>query len=87
MKYKWMIIALGLFAACTARERETRAHITQRRLDSSGKVMISYRFEADGKWVTDSVEVNRSVVVPHDSVKVFYAAGNPSASRLQIPSE
>lgn len=73
-----------LFAACSSRERETRAHITQRRTVAAGRLLISYEFRVDGQIFSDSVETaNR--VVPHDSVPVFYAPGNPRESHLQLP--
>lgn len=74
----------SLFAACSSRERETRAHITQRRTVAAGRLLISYEFKVNGRTFTDSVEIaNR--VVPHDSVPVFYSPGNPQKSHLQLP--
>lgn len=85
MKKITMMGWLALVAACSAGERQTYAHITQRRAVDAGKVMITYRFEAGGAWILDSMEVGRAAVVPHDSVKVVYPAENPSKSRLVLP--
>jgi uncharacterized protein YcfL len=85
MKKHLFFFILVVFAACSSGQRETLAHITQRRIDSSGKVMISYQFHADGSVVSDSMEVQRSIIVPHDSVKVVYEAKNPAESHLLLP--
>jgi cytochrome c oxidase assembly protein Cox11 len=85
MKKCLFFISLGVLAACSSGQRETLAHITQRRIDSTGKVMISYQFRTDKGLVSDSMEVQRTIIVPHDSVKVVYQAGNPSESHLQLP--
>lgn len=79
------IYTLIMLAACSSGQQEAIAHITQRRIDSSGKVMINYRFQANGEWVSDSMEVGRAVIVPHDSVKVVFAGTNPSESHLLLP--
>lgn len=83
-KYLLFFIAL-IFAACSAGDQETLAHITQRRIEGTGKVMISYQFRAGNELISDSMEVAKAIVVPHDSVKVVYPAGNPSDSRLVLP--
>lgn len=80
-----LFITLVLFlAACGAREEQTVAHILQRRLDENGKLMISYRFSAGGKWVYDSMELHNQVI-PHDSLQVVFSSQNPDSSRLLIP--
>jgi len=83
MKNTIYILIILLFAACSAKERETFAHITQRRLDKAGKLVISYQFSNNGKLVYDSVEVINKIV-PHDSVRVIYSLEHPQESRLLL---
>jgi cytochrome c oxidase assembly protein Cox11 len=79
---KYLFILVILFgAACSGKEKEATAHITQRRLDKAGKLVISYQFNSGERLVYDSVEIpNR--VIPHDSVKVVFSASNPEDSRI-----
>lgn len=84
MKKKAWILYVLLAAACSSGEHETIAHITQRRLDKSGRLLISYQFHAGDKLVLDSMEVTNRVV-PHDSVKVIFSSANPDNSRLVLP--
>jgi hypothetical protein len=84
MKKNVLIPFILLLAACSTGERETFAHITQRRLDSNGRLMISYQFNTGERIVSDSMEMpNR--VVPHDSVKVIFSSRDPEDSRLVLP--
>ncbi len=70
--------------ACSAGETHTFAHITQRRIEPGGKLVISYQF-SDGKTlVRDSAEINNRVI-SHDSVKVAYSALRPGSSHLLLP--
>lgn len=85
MKKNLSCILVLCLAACSQGQRETFAHITQRQLDNSGKVMITYQFRAGDGVVKDSMEVQKSIVVPHDSVKVVYEAADPSKSHLVLP--
>ena len=79
-----MIIALVLLVACSSRQEESYAHITQRRVDARGQLVLTYRFFADGKWVYDSASVPNQVI-PHDSVKLVYSPEHPAESRLLLP--
>ncbi|MES2005181.1 MAG: hypothetical protein V4450_11705 [Bacteroidota bacterium] len=73
-----------LLLACSGRNQESIAHITQRRLKASGSLVISYQFRQGASLFKDSMEIpNR--IVPHDSVKVVFASGNPSKSHLVLP--
>jgi len=84
MKNAICIFFVLFFAACSAKQRETIAHITQRRLDTAGKLVISYQFSHNGQLVYDSVEVINKIV-PHDSVRVIYSLEHPQESRLLLP--
>jgi hypothetical protein len=84
MKKNVLISCFMVIAACSAKQRETFAHITQRRLDKHGKLMISYQFRDGDKLVYDSMEVPNSII-PHDSVRVVFASGNSSESHLLLP--
>ncbi|MES2329373.1 MAG: hypothetical protein V4539_07210 [Bacteroidota bacterium] len=85
MKKNLLLFCITLLAACSAKQRETLAHITQRRIDASGKVMISYQFHNGASLVLDSMEVPKTLIVPHDSVKVVFSPENPSDSHLLLP--
>ena len=85
MKRKILFSCIIFCTACSAKQRETLAHITQRRVDASGKVMISYQFHNGTSLVSDSMEVKQNTVVPHDSVKVLFSAENPANSHLVLP--
>ena len=70
--------------ACAETTRQGMAHITQRKLKAGGSLLISYQFKEGETLFTDSMEIpNR--IIPHDSVQVVYAAGNPSKSHLILP--
>jgi hypothetical protein len=77
-------IALILVTGCSSGQRETMAHITQRRQQENGKLVISYRFYSGSKWIHDSMEV-ANTVIPHDSVTVLFSPENPEKNRLRIP--
>lgn len=84
MRICLILSVFSLLAACSSREREARAHITQRRTVTAGRLMISYEFRVGGQSFSDSMETaNR--VVPHDSVPVFYSPGNPRKNHLRLP--
>jgi hypothetical protein len=85
MNKNLLISCFIVLAACAAKQRETLAHITQRRIEASGKVMISYQFLNGTSLVSDSIEVAKTSIVPHDSVKVVFSPENPSESRLILP--
>ena len=84
MKNTLSFLFILLLASCTSKERETYAHITQRRMDAAGMLMISYQFNTGERLIYDSIEV-KNKVVPHDSVKVVYYPEHPEDSRLLIP--
>ena len=84
MKNTFLIFVILFFAACSTKQREAYAHITQRRLDTEGKLVISYQFNTGEKLYYDSVEVINKIV-PHDSLKVVFSPGHPEDSRLLIP--
>ena len=77
-----MLIVFG--TACNAKQKQTKAHITQRRTLTDGKLMIAYTFNANGKMIVDSEAVTNEIV-PHDSVPVVFSSENPNESKLQIP--
>jgi len=84
MKKLTLLYPLLFLLACSSAERETFAHITQRRIKTGGRLVISYQFSDGKKLFSDSSEVvNR--VVPHDSVKVAYSLVDPGSSRLLLP--
>ena len=84
MKNTFLILAILFIAGCSAKQRETFAHITERRLDPTGKLVISYQFSNGVQLYYDSVEmINR--IVPHDSLKVVFSPKHPEDSRLLIP--
>jgi len=84
MKNTFLIAVILFLAACSSKQREAFAHITQRRMDHAGKLVISYQFNNGEKLVYDSMElVNK--IVPHDSVKVVFSPGHPGYSQLLIP--
>ena len=85
MKKNLLLFSIILLAACATKQRETLAHITQRRIDANGKVMISYQFLNGTSLVSDSMEFAQTSIVPHDSVKVVFSAENPSESHLVLP--
>lgn len=84
MKKNLLIPVLLFFTACSTKEQETIGHITQRRLDGAGKLVISYQFNTGEKWVSDSMEVTNRII-PHDSIKVVYSVEHPQKSRLLLP--
>ena len=84
MKKNFFILSILFFTSCSEKEQETFAHITQRRLDADGRLVISYQFNAGEKMVYDSIEVLNKVV-PHDSVKVVFSPKHPEQSRLLLP--
>jgi len=84
MKKNLLISFILFFTACSLKEQETIAHITQRRLDGEGKLVISYQFNTGEKWISDSMEVTNRII-PHDSIKVVYSLEHPEESRLLIP--
>ncbi|MBI2282859.1 MAG: hypothetical protein HYU71_04050 [Bacteroidetes bacterium] len=84
MRIYLILSVFCLLAACSSREGETRAHITQRRTVAAGRLLINYEFRVGGQLFLDSMETaNR--VVPHDSVPVVYSPRNPRESHLQLP--
>ena len=83
MKKNLLIPVILFFTACSTKERETIAHITQRRMDADGKIVISYQFNTGEKWIYDSMEVTNRII-PHDSIKVVYSVKHPEDSRLLI---
>jgi len=80
----FLITALALLAACSSRQEQGYAQITQRRVDTRGQLVLTYRFYAEGKWIQDSTVIANQVV-PHDSVKLVYAPEHPEESRLLLP--
>lgn len=82
-KYPFISLLLLLFA-CSSGQEESIAHITQRRVDQSEKLMITYQFVFEGKQYQDSVTV-KNKVIPHDSLKVVFPSGHPEKSRLLVP--
>ena len=85
MKKNVLFFSVIILAACSTKQRESLAHITQRRINASGKVMISYQFHNGTNLVLDSMEVKRTTIVPHDSVKVVFSPENPAGSHLVLP--
>ncbi|MES2374087.1 MAG: hypothetical protein V4557_16015 [Bacteroidota bacterium] len=85
MKKNFLLFCIILLTACSSKQRETLAHITQRRVDAGGKVMISYQFLNGTSLVSDSMEVAKTSIVPHDSVKVIFSPENPTESHLVLP--
>ncbi len=84
MKKLTLIYPILFLLACSTSERQTFAHITQRRIKTGGGLVISYQFSDGKKLFSDSAEVvNR--IVPHDSVKVAFSTLDPASSRLLIP--
>ena len=73
-----------ILSACSSRQRETIAHINQRRIEPGGKLMISYQFSDGNQLIFDSAEVRNSIV-PHDSLKLFFSPTNPHDNHLLIP--
>ncbi len=78
--YILIIFSVG----CSSGQQETVGQITQRRLQPEGKLMITYRFQVEDKWVYDSMEL-RNQVIPHDSITVKYSPKHPEESSLQLP--
>ena len=84
MKKCILLYPILFLLACSTSERQTFAHITQRRIKTGGQLVISYQFSDGKKIFSDSAEVvNR--VVPHDSVKVAFSLQDPGSSRLLLP--
>ncbi|NCI48211.1 hypothetical protein [Sediminibacterium soli] len=84
MKCTGILLLIALFAACSPRKRETIAYITERRVDQTGKLVLTYQFRVDQKWVLDSAQVDNRVI-PNDSLKVVFSSENPAENRLQMP--
>ncbi len=73
-----------ILLSCSGKERQGFAHITQRRLQPGGKLMISYQFTAAEKIIYDSLELpNR--ILKHDSLRVIFSEGNPAHNHLVLP--
>ncbi len=53
-------------------------------MTANGKLMLSYIFKVNGQIVTDSAEVENTVI-PADTLKVVYPASNPSESTVYLP--
>jgi len=84
MKKRYWIPLVLLVTACSAGERQTVGHITQRSMRPGGRLVIAYRFNAGNSTIADSVEMpNR--VVPHDSVTVVFSVKDPAQNHLLLP--
>ncbi len=70
--------------ACSGPQKKTIAHITQRRLQNGGNLMVSYQFHDGGQLFLDSMEVQNKIF-PHDSVWVAFSPENPQNSHLLLP--
>ena len=84
MKISPIIIIVLLIIACSNRQKQAIAHITERRLQNSGKLMISYQFHDGGNLFSDSMEIENRIL-PHDSVAVVYLPEKPQTSHLLLP--
>jgi hypothetical protein len=84
MKTLLVILTVTALFACGKRESRTTAYITQRRLDTSGRLVLTYRFMAKDTWVWDSMRVDNRVI-PNDSLVVLFSSENPLKSRLELP--
>jgi hypothetical protein len=74
-----------IFTACSSKKQETHAHIVERRMGTGDKLIISYQFLVGTQLVSDSMEVPKNRIVPHDSVKLVFSTGNPITSHLILP--
>jgi hypothetical protein len=74
-----------IFTACSSKKQETLAHIVERRMGAGDKLIISYQFLAGTQLVSDSMEVPKNRIIPHDSVKLVFSPGNPAKSHLILP--
>ena len=84
MKKRCLLPAICFLLSCSGREQHGFAHIIQRRLESGGKLVISYRFTTGEKIIYDSLAlVNR--VIQQDSLPVVFSAENPAHNRLVLP--
>lgn len=84
MKTFLVILSATAFFACGKRESRATAYITQRRLDDSGRLVLTYRFMAKDAWVWDSIRIDNRVI-PNDSLVVLFSSENPVKSRLELP--
>jgi hypothetical protein len=84
MKRLTVYFSIIIMFACSTSERQTFAHITERRMKAGGKLLISYQFREGNNMISDSIEVTNRVV-PHDSVKVAFSAAHPVSSHLLLP--
>jgi hypothetical protein len=83
MKYI-LTISFMLLLACNSRQQQGFAHITERRQDTSGQLVIRYRFYAGETWIQDSAIIANQVL-PHDSVKLVFTPENPKENHLLLP--
>jgi hypothetical protein len=84
MKIFLVIVTAIVFFACGKKESRATAYITQRRLDTSGRLVLTYRFMAKDTWVWDSMRVDNRII-PNDSLVVLFSSENPVKSRLELP--
>lgn len=83
MKY-FLLISFVFLLACNGRQKQALAHITERRRDATGQLVLQYRFYTGEKWVEDSISIPNQPL-PNDSVKLFFTPGNPAENHLELP--
>jgi len=82
MKKIFVLVPLFTAAACnTNNSIQTKAYIFERKMLSSGKLMIHYVFNA-GKALLQDSSIVENRVLPQDSVIVEFKKENPAESTL-----
>lgn len=86
-KVLWVVVLLlGAATACNSGGAiKTKAHILERKMLSNGKLLVNYVFRSQkGEVITDSVAVDETKVIPHDSVPLIFSAKNPRQNELKV---
>lgn len=78
------LFSVLLFAACNANKPvETKAHIFERKMLESGKLMVCYSFNNGNVLMKDSIIIE-NLIIPQDSVAIVFQKNNPANSSLLL---
>ncbi len=75
-------VVLLIISCNTHNLKEEKAYILERKRLSNGKLMIKYVFKAGNRKYTDSEEI-RNIILPQDSVMIFFSPQHPEISELK----